>query len=191
MLEKSEILKNLGPLAALAGTWEGVTGQDVAPGDDRNTEKNQYRETLTFVPFGSVDNHEQKLFGLRYATTAWRLGEPDPFHEETGYWLWDAAARQVMRCFIVPRGITVLAGGTVEPTAREFSVAATVGSSTYGICSNLFLDKEFRTVRYELKVTIHENGEFSYAEDTQLVMPGKKEIFHHTDQNRMRRVAGP
>jgi hypothetical protein len=189
-MSTDEIIQNLGPLAALVGTWEGVRGQDVAPSDDRGTEKSSFRETLTFVPFGPVDNHEQKLFGLRYGTTAWRQGEADAFHEETGYWLWDAQARQVMRCFIVPRGVTVLAGGTVEPGAREFQLAAELGSRTYGICSNLFLDREFRTVRYELKITLHENGEFSYEEDTQLEMPGKPGVFHHTDQNRLRRVKG-
>jgi hypothetical protein len=45
----------------------------------------------------------------------WRLGETDPFHEELGYWLWDADAGQVLRCFMVPRGVTVIAGGKDEP----------------------------------------------------------------------------
>ena len=186
--KNEELQKNLGPLSALVGTWEGSEGKDIAPSDDRGTEKNNFRERLTFVPFGPVDNHEQKLYGLRYGTTAWRLGEEAAFHEETGYWLWDAKAKQVMRCFIVPRGVTVLAGGTVEPNSKTFSLSAEVGSQTYGICSNLFLDKEFRTVRYDLKVTLHENGDFSYEEDTQLQIPGQREIFHHTDKNRMKRI---
>src|SRR5436190_23274310 len=79
----------LGPLAALAGTWEGIKGDDTAPADDRGTERNQYRERITFVPISPVQNHEQTLYGLRYATTAWRIGEPDPFHEALGYWLGD------------------------------------------------------------------------------------------------------
>jgi hypothetical protein len=78
-----DIVSKLGPLAALAGTWEGEGGADVAPSDDRGTETNAYRERLVLSPFGPVDNHEQKLWGLRYATTAWRLGEADAFHEET------------------------------------------------------------------------------------------------------------
>lgn len=183
-----EILGKLGPLAALAGVWEGEKGADVAPADDRGLENNRYRERLVFVPFGPVDNHEQSLFGLRYTTTAWRLGADEPFHEETGYWMWDAAAEQVFRCFIVPRGITVLAGGTVEPDARSFELVATLGSTTYGICSNPFLDREFRTERYELRVTLHDDGSFTYEEDTQMRMPGRAELFHHTDQNTLRRV---
>ncbi len=184
-----EIIKNLGPLAPLAGIWEGVKGDDTAPSDDRGKETNKFRERLTFEPIGPVDNHEQKLYGLRYATMAWRLGEDNPFHEERGYWLWDAQAKQVLRCFIVPRGVAVIAGGTVEPGANTFELAADVGSETYGICSNQFLDKEFKTVRYELKVTIHDDQSFSYEEDTQLQIKGRKDLFHHIDKNTLKRSA--
>ncbi len=79
-----EIIKNLGPLAPLAGIWEGEKGDDVAPSDDRGTETNKYRERITFEPLGPVNNHEQDLYGLRYSTTAWRIGVESPFHEELG-----------------------------------------------------------------------------------------------------------
>jgi hypothetical protein len=82
----------------------------------------------------------------------------------------------------------VIAGGTVAETARTFSLAADVGSHTYGICSNRFLDREFKTVRYELTVTIHDDETFSYEEDSQLRMPGQLDIFHHVDRNTLRRV---
>ena len=184
-----ELIKNLGPLAPLAGTWEGDKGDDTAPDDDpRKVENNKYRERLVLDPFGPVNNHAQTLYGLRYSTTAWRLEAENPFHEELGYWLWDPAEKQVMRCFIVPRGVTVIAGGTVEPGAREFHLAAEVGSETYGICSNRFLDREFKTVRYELKVTVHDANSFSYEEDTQLQIKGQSELFHHIDKNSLNRI---
>lgn len=183
-----DLIAHLGPLAALAGVWEGQKGEDVAPSDDHGTERNQFRERMTFEPMGPVRNHEQTLYGLRYATTVWRLGEADPFHEELGYWLWDAQAKQVLRCFIVPRGVTVIAGGTVEPSAKSFSLAADVSSHTYGICSNQFLDKAFKTVRYELTVTVLDADRFRYEEDTQLQIPGQAELFHHTDRNTLSRV---
>ena len=69
-------IKNLGPLAPLAGTWEGDKGDDVAPSDDRGTETNRYRERLRLEPTGEVNNHEQSLWGLRYSTVAFRIGEP-------------------------------------------------------------------------------------------------------------------
>jgi len=183
-----ELLKNLGPLAVLAGVWEGDKGADVSPDDDRGTEHNAFRERFTFEPIGLVANHEQKLYGLRYLRIAWRLGEENPFHQDTGYWLWDAAAKQVLRCFVVPRGITILAGGTVEPDASSFQIAADAGSDIYGICSNKFLDQEFKTVRYELTVTLHGRDSFSYKENTQLKMKGRSDLFHHTDANQVTRV---
>lgn len=174
---------SFGPLTLLAGTWEGDKGYDTSPSKDRGTKTTRFRELIKFDPFGPVYNHKQVLYGLRYSTTAWPLGEANPFHEELGYWLWDIREKQVLRCFIVPRGVTVMAGGTVEPNAKQFELFAEVGSQTYGICSNKFLDREFKTVRYELQVTVHDNQSFSYEEDTQLQIKGQTDIFHHTDRN--------
>lgn len=182
------ILSNLGPLAALAGTWEGDEGLDIAPSPELASMETRYRERSVFEPMGPVENHAQQLWGLRYSTTAWPAGEEEPFHEELGYWLWDPRAEQVLRCFLVPRGVTILAGGTAGANDRGFSLAADVGSETYGISSNRFLDAEFKTVRYELEVAVESDGVYRYAEDTQLRIKGQPEIFHHRDSNRLRRV---
>jgi hypothetical protein len=186
-LTEKEIIANLGPLAALAGVWEGDQGVDESPAADRGPMTTRFRERAVFVPMGPVDNHEQVLFGLRYSTTAWRLGEADPFHEELGYWLWDAAAGQVMRGFLVPRGVTILAGGRAAQADRRFTMQAVVGNAVYGISSNPFLDVEFRTVRYELEVDLQTPDRFRYAEDTQLLMKGRTEVFHHRDTNTLSR----
>lgn len=177
-----DIVKNLGPLAALAGTWEGDQGLDIAPTRNGQVETT-YRERMTFEPMGPVLNGPQVLYGLRYATTAWPLHEEKPFHEEVGYWLWDPNAQQVMRCFIVPRGVVVNAGGKAAPDATGFEMAAEVGSETFGVLSNPFLDQAFKTVSYTLTVIIHEQGRFSYREDTQLRIHGRDGLFHHTDHN--------
>ncbi len=182
-----DVVANLGPLAPLAGVWEGEEGVDVAPGPEGPVET-RYRERLTLEPVGPVENGHQVLYGLRYATTAWPLGEAEPFHEEVGYWLWDPGERQVMRCFMVPRAVLVNAGGTAEPEARRFVLTAELGSVVYGILSNPFLDRAFRTVRYQVEVAVEGEG-FRYAEDTQLAIPGRLDLFHHTDTNRLHRVA--
>ena len=181
-------VRNLGPLGPLAGVWVGDKGNDRAPSDDRGVELNTFRERMTFDPIGRVDNHEQTLYGLSYTTVVRRIGEDDPFHQELGYWLWDAANEQVMRCFLVPRGIALIAGGTVKADAKQFELAAEVGSETYGIVSNRFLDVEFKTVRYTLKVGFHDSHNFSYEEDSVLRIKGQSELFHHTDANTLRRV---
>lgn len=181
--------QDYGPLAPLAGVWEGSKGDDVALSNNRGIENNKYRERLVLEPIGPVDNHEQKLFALRYSTMAWRIGEPDPFHEENGYWLWDASHRQVLRCFIVPRGISVIAGGTVNPGDKEFFLTSEVGSPTYGICSNQFLDQEFKTVKFELKIKIFDANSFFYDEVTHILLKGRDKIFLHTDKNTLNRVS--
>lgn len=183
-----EDIDNLGPLKILAGIWEGDKGIDTAPDKTLAAADRPFREHIEFTPIGQVDNHTQSMWGLRYSTVAWPEGKDDPFHEETGYWLWDPKRKMIMRCFIVPRGITVLAGGEAEENTKELNMAADVGSETFGICSNPFLDKQFKTVRYELKLNIHDDNSFSYFEDTQIMMPSQKEIFHHTDKNTLTRV---
>lgn len=178
----------LGPLAHLAGTWEGNCGIDIAPGPELGIMETNFREKMILEPIDDVSNHQQRLTGLRYSTTVWPEGEQMPFHEEVGYWLWDAENCQVMRSFTVPRGYTVLAGGAAEPTALQFRIRADVGSETYGICSNRFLATEFRTVHFECHMEIHDADTFSYKEDTQLQIPSQPDLFHHRDQNRLHRT---
>ncbi len=183
-----ELREQLGPLALLAGVWEGDKGDDIAPSDDRQTENNKYRERITLEIAGAVNNHEQVIHALRYSTVAWRVGEQNPFHEELGYWTWEPLTHEVMKCFLIPRGISVIAGGVAKPDDREFKMVSTHGSATFGICSSPFLDKEFKVVKYELTVKIIDENTFTYSSDTVIQMPGRKDLFHHTDQNRMVRV---
>jgi hypothetical protein len=182
-----DVAKNLGPFQPLLGNWEGGKGIDVSP-SKKGPVETKFRERITFEPLGPVVNGPQVLYGLNYTTTAWPLGEDKAFHAEVGYWLWDAREKQVIRCFMVPRAVTVLAGGTAEPDAKAFTMLAEAGSDSYGILSNRFLIETFKTVRYELKVTINDDGSFSYAEDTQLKLRGQKTVFHHTDQNTLIKV---
>jgi len=183
----------LGPLAPLLGIWEGGHGTDLAPSDkpetDRQLATSKYRERMVFEETGRVDNHEQKLFGLRYNTTAWRLGSDDPFHEEVGYWMWDPASKLVIRSFMPPRGMAILAGGTAEPDATEFALEAAAGSEVFGICSSPFLTKEFKTVRYTLAVNTSTKDELHYEEHMFMKMKDVEELFDHSDINTLRRVS--
>ena len=178
-------LELYGPLAPFAGGWHGVSGDDTAPDDFRGVEKNAFREEIVFEPIGAAVNHEQSLYVLSYSRTAWRIGEDEPFHKQLGYWIWDPGAKQVMHSFMIPRGLTVLAGGNAEPNATTLRVSATLGSPTFGICSNPFLDREFKTVRYEATLIFHSPQQFSYEEDTQIQIQGQEALFHHIDKNRL------
>ena len=177
-----------GPLAKMIGTWEGSVGDDTAPGDDRGVEKNKFRELFVFTPFGPANNHEQTLYGLNYTRTAWRLGEDAPFHEQIGYWLWDANAQQIIHSFMIPRGMTVLAGGQASAKSQTIKLTATLGSSTFGIASNPFLDKEFKTVKYDSTHTFIDASTFSYEENTQIQIKGQSQIFNHIDKNTLKKT---
>ena len=112
-----------GPLAALAGTWRGDEGLDVAWSHAHGASwESPYTEELTLTPFGPVVNGSQHLYGLDHRSSMWRGGEQVPFHTEVGYWLWDSATNEVVRGFVVPRGITVLAGGVAEPVVDPLEV---------------------------------------------------------------------
>ncbi len=180
--------EQLGPLADLVGIWEGDKGDDIAPSDERGVENNKYRERITFEQIGPVQNHEQNLHVLRYSTRAARLGEEKTFHEELGYWSWEPSTQEVMRCFLIPRGIALIAGGKAEMNANEFRLEAKNGSCTFGICVNPFLDREFKILSYELTLKIHDPNCFSYEQDTVIQMPGREEPFHHRDRNTLKRV---
>lgn len=68
----------------------------------------------------------------------------------------------------------MLAGGLADSQSLEFSMLAELGSPTFGLCSNPFLDREFKTVRYELSVKVAADGmSFEYDEDTILQDEGE------------------
>lgn len=183
-----EIIANLGPLAALAGIWESDQGVDTSRIHGKKT-ITKYREKITFEPLGPVNNGPQALYGLRYSTICWRLDEDEPFHEELGYWLWDKDRKQVLRSFVVPRGVAVNAGGCAEADSKIFHLEAEVCSETYGVLSNRYLDDSYKTKRYSLDVNVNDDGTFSYKEDTELWIPVDQEIFHHTDENTLTKTS--
>ncbi len=179
-----------GPLAALIGEWEGSEGLDISYHNAHSqVRETPYREHVTMDAFGPVANGSQMLYGLDYRMAAWRAGEESPFHTEIGYWLWDAEDGQVIRCFMVPRGTTLLAGGSALATDSSFSLEAMIGSETYGILSNRYLAAKARTTKYTCKVSAAD-GVFSYESTTTYVHGVGGEIAH-TDRNTLRRVAKP
>jgi len=106
---------------------------------------------------------------------------------EIGYWLWDAAGGYVMRCFMVPRGSTLIAGGNAGASDTRFSLEANGGSEIYGILSNPYLAAKARTTKYTCQLSV-QAGVLSYESCTTYVHAVGGEIAH-TDRNTLRRVA--
>jgi hypothetical protein len=176
-----------GPLAGLIGEWEGDGGIDISWHNvEGELGETPFREKVSLKAFGPVDNGTQSLYGLDYRMAAWRGTEENPFHTEVGYWLWDAAAGEVMRCFMVPRGSTLIAGGTAKPDDKKFSMEAVVGSEAYGILSNKYLAEKARTKKYTCTITV-EGDTWSYDETTTYDHAIGGEVAH-TDRNTLHRV---
>jgi hypothetical protein len=185
-----DTLANLGPLSPMAGVWESALGADVHPVAE-GSEQNAFVERYELQPVDRQTNGPQLFYGLRYHTHIVKPGEVETFHDQVGYWLWEPDTGTVTLTLAIPRGQVLLAGGSAEPDATEFEVRAAVGSEVYGILSNPFLDRNFRTLSYRMHVTVHPDGTWSYEEEGVLAIPGRDEPFSHVDQNTLRRVAPP
>jgi hypothetical protein len=185
-----DTLANLGPLRPLAGTWEGARGLDVNP-KAAGPERAQFIERLDLQPIDPQANGPQVFYGLRYHAHILKPGEATTYHDQVGYWLWEPATGLILQTLAIPRGQIALAKGFAAPDAATFKVSARRGETENGICSTVFLEQAFRTLSYEIEVTCHADGRWSYFEDTVLIVQGQAEPFHHQDSNTLSKVAEP
>lgn len=183
-------LSRLGPLAPLAGIWTGARGLDVSPKAD-GPERQAFIERIELQPIDAQANGPQLYYGLRYHTRIVKPDDVETFHDQVGYWLWEPATGTLIQTLSIPRGQTALAMGHAAADAKTFRLEAVRGSAVNGICSNPFLEQSFRTERYVIEVTVHDDGTWSYEQQTTLVIPGQAEPFSHTDRNRLTRLAEP
>ncbi|MGQ0287286.1 FABP family protein [Pasteurellaceae bacterium 22721_9_1] len=183
-------LANLGPLAPMAGIWEGKRGLDINPKAE-GPEKDPYIEHIELQPIDAQANGPQLFYGLRYHTRIVQPNEVETFHDQVGYWLWEPATGNILFTLSIPRGQTVMAVGNAAPDAKTFTVKAVRGSLTNGIISNPFIEQNFRTDSYEITVKINDDGTWSYEQNTVLVVPNYPDPFNHTDRNRLTKIAEP
>jgi hypothetical protein len=187
-----DTLANLGPLARLAGIWasEGPRGTDVNPKAD-GPEHRVYSERIEAHPIDAQANGPQLFYGLRYHVHINTPEEDVTFHDQTGYWLYEPATGQVLQTVAIPRGQVALAAGFAAPDATSMKLSARRGATDYGICSNTFLEQAFRTESYDIAVTFHEDGSWSYVSETVLAVRGQEGLFNHRDENRLYRIGDP
>lgn len=185
MTEQEET--DFGPLAALIGTWTGNKGADLSPEPD-GTEDNPYFETITYTPVGTVSNaEEQDLAAIHYHQIASRVSDGKPFHNETGYWLWDAATGTVMHSLAIPRAVSVLAGGSWNgETDSEgriiLEVAAAIDNPDWSIIQSPFMQEKARTLSFSQTFLIGDNS-LIYEQTTLLDIYGRQ--FDHTDRSEL------
>lgn len=183
-----DTLANLGPLRRLAGSWESVAGADVNP-KAAGPEHRTFIEHSVFEPIDPQTNGPQLFYGLRYHMHITTAEEDITFHDQVGYWLWEPATGLVLQSLTIPRGQTVLAAGHAAPGDDRLLLVAERGRTDYGISSTEFLERAFRTDRYQIEVTFDPDGTWSYVLDTILTVQGQAAPFNHRDENRLRKVA--
>lgn len=183
-------LANLGPLAGLAGIWVGEAGHDVNPKAD-GPERQAFIEHAEFQPIDAQTNGPQLYYGLRYHVRIVKPDDVETFHDQVGYWLWEPATGTVIQTLSIPRGQTAMATGQVAPDAKTFKLEAVRGAETNGILSNPFLEYAFKTLRYVIEVTFHDDGRWSYQQETLLEVRGQAEPFRHIDRNTLRKIGEP
>jgi len=180
-----------GPLASLVGTWEGNKGVDRSPEPD-GEERNPYYETITFEAAGDVTNAEQQTLSVvRYHQVVSRKSNDEVFHDQVGYWLWDPADNTIVETFTIPRGVAVVAGGTLaapDEAGQEivFEVAADASSPEFGIVQAPFMFKQAKTTAFSHTITV-KGDDMRYSESTILDIYDKKS-YDHSDVNTLRRT---
>ena len=183
-------LNNLGPLRPMAGVWLGRRGVDTKPKAEGPKDQD-YVEHLELQPIDPQTNGPQLIYGLRYHTHVVKPNQVKTYHEQVGYWLWEAATGTVIHTLTIPRGMAVMAAGKATAETRNFELAATHADENFGIRSLPFLDYAFKTVEFRIKVSIIDDDHWSYDEDTVLMIRGQTEPFHHRDRNTLTRIAAP
>ena len=185
-----DTLTNLGPLRGLAGIWEGKSGSDTNPKAD-GPEHRTFIERAEFQPIDPQANGPQLLYGLRYHIHINAPGEDNTFHDQIGYWLYEPATGLIMQTLAIPRGQIALASGQASNDGKRIVVEAKRGQTDYGICSSTFLEHAFRTDSYRLQIDFHDDGSWSYSEDTALMVQGRSEPFVHQDSSTMIKIGEP
>lgn len=183
--------QKLGPLTPLVGEWEGNAGVDLSyHNNDDETTQTSYFERAWFKPIPIQENGHQSIEGLAYKITDWRHGEEamDPFHDESGYLLWDKKNGQVMQSVVFGRGIAILAGSDATARDKKIHFKATPGDPCYGILQNKYLLERAELKSYVHNFIFNEDGTFTHSSEIVLKLAAISTEMNHTDTNTLHRV---
>jgi hypothetical protein len=181
---------NYGPLAELIGIWEGDKGMDIAPEPD-GKEENPYYERIEALAGGDLKNAQtQVLSVVHYRKLVTRKSTNEVFHDQCGYWMWDAKENVIMHAFVIPRAVSVLAGANYTENKTVdgrliIDINSSIDNKDWGIVQSPFMKNNAKTISFHQYVKVG-NGKFFYKETTMLDIYGKP--FEHTDENELIRV---
>lgn len=184
-------VESYGPLQSLIGSWSGSSGLDLSPESD-GVEENIYRETIVFEPIGEVVNAEsERLMVLSYRQQVFRIRGGKRIHDQHGYWMWNDKEKSVIHSFVIPRGVSVIAGGvcqSVSETASDgqavkIDVSAESGGE-WPISETAFMRDNAQTLNFKMQLEV-DGDELKYKQATNLNIYGS--AFEHTEESTLTR----
>ncbi len=153
-----DTLRNLGPLAPMAGIWEGTRGLDVHPKAE-GPKKQAYVERYELQPIDPQANGPQLFYGLRYHTHIVKPGEVETFHDQVGYWLWEPADGTLVLTLSIPRAQCAMAFGKAERNARTSVTINDDGTWSYDQDTVLILPGQAEPFHHTDRATLRKIGE--------------------------------
>lgn len=182
-------LEHLGPLRTMAGLYISHSGSDTrSDGVDVTAE---YRDEIVLAPTDPFTNDSQLLYGLRYLQHVRRHGEIQTLHEQVGYWMFEPATSQVTLSLATARGQVGLASGQWQPGGATFSVRAERAEGSHAFVSNKFLDSNFRTISFEMTVTLIDDDSWKYVREADVQLAGRSDHVRFRNEATLVRVCLP
>lgn len=176
------------PLTKLIGVWEGDSGVDVAPAQKSTgltpgaAATSPYFERIVITEgAGATNASEQDLVTVRYHQEVFRKSDKKQFHDQVGYWIWDAKNNKIFDSFCIPRAVCVTAEGKTTGD-NEISVG-TKGP----FADTAFMKSHAKTQDVSVKLVFNPDGTLTYTEKTAVHIYGKD--FLHVDTNTLKKTA--
>ncbi|MGR5259628.1 heme-binding beta-barrel domain-containing protein [Vibrio astriarenae] len=178
---------DFGPLAKLVGTWQSVDagGVDIAPGQEGNSvgkggpAVTPFYETITFeVAVDAVNASDQTLVALYYKQEVFRKADDSKFHDQRGYFIYDAENQIVYNSFCVPRTTCVTAEGAAGSDM-------TLVASGRGIAESNYMTENASTTSFTMNIKFDDET-LTYTQSTGLDIYGNQ--FAHTDSSTLKKV---
>jgi hypothetical protein len=104
-------------------------------------------------------------------------------HCETGFWIWDSNEDTIMCAFSIPRGASLLAGGTVKRSSSQkivLKVSSSLDDPDWGIVQSPFMESNAKILSFNRELKLSGNKLVS-SQEISIDIYGK--IFNHKDSN--------
>ncbi len=184
---------DFGPLANLIGVWKGDKGVDLAPDSEIGTEKNPFYEEITCEGLGTyvTNGEEQNIAAIFYHQHVFRKSNDEEFHNQCGYFMWDAANKVIMHSLSIPRAMNLVAGATYNGETDKdgnvvFELKAGIDNPDWQISQSPYLQEKAKTTEFTYKATLGKDT-FSYSELTLINIYGERD-FRHVDTSKLTKV---